>query len=125
MIRTFELTKKYPRNEALHGLTLEVPEGSVFALLGPNGAGKSTAIKIVMNIIQPTAGRAEVLGVDSRRLGPQQLSRDRVCVGEPATAGLDDGRRLPCILQAVLPGVERRDSGGAGEVLRPAARPAA
>ena len=75
MIRTFELTKKYARNEALHGLTLDVPEGSVFALLGPNGAGKSTAIKTVMNILRPTAGRAEILGVDSRRLGPAELAR--------------------------------------------------
>ena len=75
MIRTVELTKKYRRNEALHGLTLEVPEGSVMALLGPNGAGKSTAIKIVMNIIQPTSGSAAVLGADSRRLGPEQLSQ--------------------------------------------------
>src|SRR5689334_24297454 len=75
MIRTFGLTKKYAHNEALHNLTLEVPEGSVFALLGPNGAGKSTAIKTVMNILQPTAGRAEILGVDSRRLGPEQLAQ--------------------------------------------------
>ena len=75
MIRCHELTKKYRRNEALHGLTLEVPEGSAFALLGPNGAGKSTAIKTVMNILRPTSGRAEVLGVDSRRLGPPELSQ--------------------------------------------------
>ncbi len=75
MIRTWELSKKYARNEALHGLTLEVPEGSVFALLGPNGAGKSTAIKIVMNIFRPTAGRAEILGADSRRLGAAQLAQ--------------------------------------------------
>jgi ABC-2 type transport system ATP-binding protein len=75
MIRTFELMKKYARNEALHGLTLDVPEGSVFALLGPNGAGKSTAIKTVMNILRPTAGRSEILGVDSRRLGPAQFAR--------------------------------------------------
>jgi len=75
MIRTWDLSKKYKRNEALHGLTLEVPEGSVFALLGPNGAGKSTAIKTVMNILRPTSGRAEVLGVDSRRLGADQLAR--------------------------------------------------
>ena len=75
MIRTFELTKKYARNEALHGLTQDVPEGSVFALLGPNGAGKSTAIKTVMNILRPTAGRAEILGVDSRRIGPAHLAR--------------------------------------------------
>lgn len=75
MIRTFELTKKYRRNEALHGLTVTVPEGSVFALLGPNGAGKSTAIKTLMNILRPTSGRAEVMGVDSRQLGAAELAQ--------------------------------------------------
>jgi ABC-2 type transport system ATP-binding protein len=43
--------------------------------VGPNGAGKSTAIKTVMNIIQPSAGRAEILGVDSRALGAEQLAQ--------------------------------------------------
>jgi ABC-2 type transport system ATP-binding protein len=43
--------------------------------VGPNGAGKTTAIKTLMNILQPDAGRAEVLGVDSRRIGPAQLAR--------------------------------------------------
>lgn len=73
MIRSENLTKKYRRNEALHGLTLEIPAGAAFALLGPNGAGKSTAIKTFLNILRPTSGRAEVLGVDSRRLGPPEL----------------------------------------------------
>ena len=75
MIRTEDLTKRYRRNQALHGVRLEVPAGSVFALVGPNGAGKSTAIKTVMNIIQPSAGRAEILGVDSRSLGAPQLAQ--------------------------------------------------
>jgi ABC-2 type transport system ATP-binding protein len=75
MIRCEQLTKKYGRTEALHGLTLDVPAGSAFALLGPNGAGKSTAIKTIMNILRPTSGRAEVLGVDSRRLGPRELAQ--------------------------------------------------
>ena len=75
MIRTENLTKRYRHNNALHDLTLEVPRGSVFALVGPNGAGKSTAIKIVMNLIRPTAGRAEVLGVDSTRLGAAELAQ--------------------------------------------------
>lgn len=74
-IRTDNLTKRYRHNEALHGVTFDVPAGSVFALVGPNGAGKSTAIKTVMNILQPSAGRAEVLGVDSRGLGAEQLAR--------------------------------------------------
>jgi ABC-2 type transport system ATP-binding protein len=75
MIRTEGLSKRYRRKAALHGLTIDVPEGSVFALVGPNGAGKSTAIQTVMNIVQPTAGRAEVMGVDSRALGPAQLAQ--------------------------------------------------
>jgi ABC-2 type transport system ATP-binding protein len=75
MIRTENLTKRYGRNEALHGLTLEVPRGSVFALVGPNGAGKSTAMNIVMNLIRPSVGRAEVFGVDSTRLGAAELSQ--------------------------------------------------
>ena len=74
-LRTESLTKRFARVEALTGLTLEVPEGSVFALVGPNGAGKTTAIKVLMSILRPTSGRAEVLGVDSRKLGPGQLAQ--------------------------------------------------
>jgi ABC-2 type transport system ATP-binding protein len=75
MIRAEHLSKSYRHNDALHDVSLEIPAGSVFALVGPNGAGKSTAIKIAMNLIQPSAGRLEVLGVDSRRLGPEQLAQ--------------------------------------------------
>ncbi|SPE29243.1 ABC transporter related protein [Candidatus Sulfopaludibacter sp. SbA3] len=75
MIRTENLSKRYRHNEALHHLTLEVPAGSVFALVGPNGAGKSTAIKLVMNLIRPSAGRAQVLGVDSTRLSAAELAQ--------------------------------------------------
>jgi ABC-2 type transport system ATP-binding protein len=49
-----------------------VPEGGIFALLGPNGAGKSTTLKVLLNLLEPTAGAVTVLGVDSRRLGPRQ-----------------------------------------------------
>ena len=75
MIRAENLTKHYRGNQALHEVTLEVPPGSVFALVGPNGAGKSTAIKIAMNLVRPSAGRVEILGVDSRRIGPEQLAQ--------------------------------------------------
>jgi len=74
-LRTDRLSKAFRRVDALHDLTVEVPEGSVFALVGPNGAGKTTAIKTLMNIHRPTSGRAEVLGVDSRFLGAGQLAR--------------------------------------------------
>jgi ABC-2 type transport system ATP-binding protein len=73
MIPTEHLTKRDRHQDALHDLTLEVPPGSVFALVGPNGAGKSTAIRLIMNLVRPTGGRAEIFGVDSTRLGaPEQ-----------------------------------------------------
>ena len=75
IVRTERLTKTFAGIEALAGLTIEVPEGAVFALIGPNGAGKTTAIKTIMNIFRPTSGHAEVLGADSRALGRKQLSK--------------------------------------------------
>src|SRR5204862_6969501 len=54
---------------------LAVPTGSVFALLGPNGAGKTTTLKLIMNLLQPTAGSAMILGVDARKLGERELAR--------------------------------------------------
>lgn len=73
-IQTDHLVKKFRRVEALQGLSLDVPEGSVYALVGPNGAGKTTAIKILMNILRPTSGRATVLGVDSSHLRGGRLA---------------------------------------------------
>jgi ABC-2 type transport system ATP-binding protein len=75
IIETEKLARRYGRAEAVAGLDLAVPQGSVCALLGPNGAGKSTTIKLLMNLLQPTAGSARVLGVDSRKLGPKEFER--------------------------------------------------
>jgi ABC-2 type transport system ATP-binding protein len=75
VFRAEDLYKRYGKVRVLRGLDLEVPEGSVFGLIGSNGAGKTTTIKILMNILQASAGYAEVLGTDSSRLGPEQLMR--------------------------------------------------
>jgi ABC-2 type transport system ATP-binding protein len=75
VIETYGLCRRFGKTEAVKDMTLQVPQGSVFAFLGPNGAGKTTTIKTFMNILEPSAGSATVLGVDSRRLGPAQLSR--------------------------------------------------
>lgn len=58
-------TKRFGARAAVEDLSLEVPRGSVFGLLGRNGAGKSTTIKTMLNLLQPTAGRISVLGLDS------------------------------------------------------------
>ena len=52
---------------ALDGIDLDVPRGEFFGFLGPNGAGKTTAIRVLMDLIRPNAGRAEVLGFDAQR----------------------------------------------------------
>jgi len=70
-----DLRKSFRRVSVLNGLNLEVAEGSVFGLIGPNGAGKTTTIKILMNLIQSTSGEAQVLGVNSRKLGPDDFAR--------------------------------------------------
>jgi ABC-2 type transport system ATP-binding protein len=74
-IDTTALTRRFGRLEAVNGLTLQVPAGSVFALIGPNGAGKTTTIKLLMNLVRPSGGRATVLGTDSRRLGVGDFER--------------------------------------------------
>jgi ABC-2 type transport system ATP-binding protein len=75
VLRAVDLSKDFRGVPVLNGLNLEVPDGSVFGLIGPNGAGKTTTIKLLMNILKPTSGRAEILGVDSRRLSPEDLTR--------------------------------------------------
>jgi len=74
-IRTDHIFKKFHRARVLEDLCLEVPEGSIYGLVGPNGAGKSTTIKLLMNILRPTAGRSEVLGVDSTRISPREFAQ--------------------------------------------------
>lgn len=67
---TIETVSKYYRDQvALDGLSLDVPEGSVFGLLGENGAGKTTTIQILLGMIRADAGRARVLGLDPARDG--------------------------------------------------------
>ena len=75
MLRTVDLVKSFGDAPVLTGLNLEVPEGSVYGMLGPNGVGKTTTILIAMNILQPTSGNVEVMGVPSRNLGPSDFTR--------------------------------------------------
>jgi ABC-2 type transport system ATP-binding protein len=56
------LTKKYGRRTALSDCTLSIPAGRVVGLVGPNGAGKSTLLQLACGLLDPTAGRIEVLG---------------------------------------------------------------
>lgn len=64
-IRTEGLTKHYGKVKALIDLDMEVRMGEVFGFLGPNGSGKTTMIRTILDLIRPTAGRAEILGMDT------------------------------------------------------------
>ena len=58
------LTKYYGKARGIDGLDLEVAPGDFFGFIGPNGAGKSTTIRTLLGLISPTAGKAQVLGMD-------------------------------------------------------------
>lgn len=70
IIKTENLTKVYTtgrqKTVALDNLNLEVNRGEIFGYLGPNGAGKTTTIKLLLDLIRPTTGRASVFGLDAR-----------------------------------------------------------
>jgi len=67
IIRTERLTKRYGQARGVDELDLEVRQGEVFGFLGPNGAGKTTTIRVLLDFIRPTSGRALLFGLDSRR----------------------------------------------------------
>ena len=66
-IRAERLSKRYGSVDALADLDLEVNSGEVVGYLGPNGAGKTTTIRLLLGLIGPTAGRAEIFGLDCQR----------------------------------------------------------
>jgi ABC-2 type transport system ATP-binding protein len=66
-IRTQSLTRDFGSVRAVNQLDLEVPAGTVFGFLGPNGSGKTTTIRLLLGLLEPSQGQAEVLGFDTRR----------------------------------------------------------
>jgi ABC-2 type transport system ATP-binding protein len=74
-IVTHRLTKHYGARRVVDTVSLHVPIGSVYGLLGRNGAGKSTLIKMLMGMVQPDSGRAELLGEDIGRLTNETRAR--------------------------------------------------
>jgi ABC-2 type transport system ATP-binding protein len=81
-IRIEGLTKRYGKVDALDDLDLEVPTGEVLGYLGPNGAGKTTTIRLMLGLIRPSAGRAEIFGLDAQRQTVQAHRRLAYVPGE-------------------------------------------
>lgn len=74
LTKTYAASKKMPAKQALKGVDLAVPRGSIFGLLGPNGAGKSTTLRILSSFLPATSGTARVAGYDVFR-EPDEVRR--------------------------------------------------
>ncbi|WP_344301074.1 ABC transporter ATP-binding protein, partial [Sinomonas flava] len=83
-IRARGLTKRFGHHTAVDRLDLEVPRGAVFGFLGPNGSGKTTTIRMLLGLVSPTGGRAEVLGEDMPQGSRAVLPRVGALVEGPA-----------------------------------------
>jgi len=119
-IRTESLTKRFRFTPALNQMDLIVPQGSIYALVGPNGAGKTTCIKILMNLLRPSAGRAGVLGRDSRRLSPADFAQ----IGYASeNLQLPEWMTVEYFLGYLKPFYPTWDDARAGELLRQFALP--
>ncbi|HEY46848.1 MAG: hypothetical protein AMJ88_06830 [Anaerolineae bacterium SM23_ 63] len=96
VIRTYDLTKRFKRLTAVDEVNFEVNQGEVFGFLGPNGAGKTTTIAMLLGLVRPTAGSAEILGHDIRRDLSIALRRVGAIVETPAfypyMSGIDNLR---------------------------------
>ncbi|MER7773564.1 ABC transporter ATP-binding protein [Streptomyces sp. NPDC096191] len=93
VISTRGLTKRYRGGQlAVDGLDLTVPAGSVFGFLGPNGSGKTTTIRMLMGLIEPTSGSAQVLGRPMPRAARTVLPRVGALIEGPALYGFLSGR---------------------------------
>lgn len=86
------LTKRFGSSVALDGLDLEVHAGEVFGFVGPNGAGKTTTIRLLLDLLRPTAGTVEVLGLDPRRDGVELRRRIGYLPGDLNLPGRLTGR---------------------------------
>jgi ABC-2 type transport system ATP-binding protein len=93
-IELTRLRKQYGRRTAVDSLDLRIEPGTVFGLIGPNGAGKTTTLRMILDIIRPTAGAIRVLGEDPRRGGPELRRRIGFIPGELRLDGRVTGRRM-------------------------------
>jgi ABC-2 type transport system ATP-binding protein len=89
-VRVIGLTKRYGHVVAVDGLTLTVRRGEVYGFLGPNGAGKTTTLRMLVGLVRPTAGRAQVLGATPG--APSSLARIGAMVETPALYPYLSGR---------------------------------
>lgn len=107
VILTEGLTKYYGRSRGVKDLDLSVKRGEVFGYLGPNGAGKTTTIRLLLDLIRPSGGRAEVLGMDVRTRSVDIRRRVGYLPGEPVLYENLTGEEFLRYLANLRGGVDR------------------
>ena len=143
MIQAEGLTKRYGETQALAGVDIAVPAGTILGLLGPNGAGKTTAVRVLTTLARPDSGSATVAGIDVLRhpgevrrhigVAAQDATLDQlltgrqnlVLIGELSDLGRAESRARAKELLAQFELTDRRRPGGQGLLGRhaPAAGP--
>lgn len=116
-IHTEDLTKQYGAHRGVERLSLDVRAGEVFSFLGPNGAGKTTTIRLLLDFLRPTRGRATILGMDSRAQSVAIHRRIGYLPGELALYDRMTGRDLLAYFAHLRGGVDRRYTSALAERL--------
>jgi ABC-2 type transport system ATP-binding protein len=107
-IETSALTKFYGASRGIEDLDLRVQRGEVFGYLGPNGAGKTTTIRLLLDLIRPTRGRAAIAGLDTRRESLAVRRLTGYLPGELKLPSRSTALGFLSYLGALRGGVERR-----------------
>jgi len=83
ILRADNLVKRFEAVTAVDGASFSVHRGEIFGFLGPNGAGKTTTINLLLGLLEPTSGRAEVLGFDTRTQADEVRTRTGALLEHP------------------------------------------
>lgn len=106
-IQTVDLTKFYGENLGIEGLDLHIECGEVFGFLGPNGAGKTTTIRLLLDLIRPTRGRAWVMGLDAHKQSLEVRRQTGYLPGELKLPPRPTAREYLTYLAGLRGGVEQ------------------
>jgi ABC-2 type transport system ATP-binding protein len=116
-IITEGLSKMYGKRQGLAGLDMIVETGEIYGFLGPNGAGKTTTIRILLDVIRSTTGRAEVLGLDPATKSVAVRRKVGYLPGDFVVDGRQTSRQLLDHLSALRGGVTKHRIDGLAERL--------
>lgn len=108
-VRVRGITKRFGETQALAGIDLDVPRGTVLGMLGPNGAGKTTTVRVLSTLLRPDAGEVQVAGIDVLR-EPAKVRARIGLIGQAAAVDEMLTGTENLVMFARLHGMSRRDA---------------